>query len=61
MKYHWEKSDCWTDVQCELCHAIGKLGMKQYYRRKWDSKKFEESADDNCIVTLCEECFIRTR
>jgi len=61
MDYHWEKSDCWTDVKCALCRVIGKLGVKQLFRRKWNSKKGEKSNDDDCIVTLCEECFIRTR
>lgn len=69
MNYYWEKSNCWTDIKCALCglHGVfnkdGSIGSgdRPYFSRKWNSKKWEDSSDDDCIVTLCEECFIKTR
>jgi len=61
-QYHWEK-EYYIDAECESCGKKQDLSDNKgiAFRKKWDSAKGEESADDNCLATFCEDCFLRTR
>lgn len=59
---YWEKSKGWINPICEMCRNVDSSIKQEVFRRKFSRRiDLEPQNDDPCIVTLCEECFIKSR
>ena len=57
-KTYWEKGG--FTGKCDLCHEDILVKKSRRKFRSFSTREGDD-ADDECLVTLCEDCFLKTR